>query len=1224
MKQIFFFQEKYLRGMIGGKKTIALCVKTFKRSLALALFGLFTLGAIGTANAQNYYFCTEHNAHDADGFVWNGFYYNSLSLLDESVLPSNHRLPVHKLPAEQNLVIPPTIPLCFYYYHGTPYEKIHHFYDVPVKILQNVYNTSTVDVLTPAAREALLSVTIPSSVEEIRGPVFKDAVNLQQVNFSEGIKVIGSEMFANGGRTFMNCTSLDNVVIPASATLIGVHTFENCTSLQSLTFSVPATSLDIHGNAFNGCTALTTLSLSGNISDKGAFQNCTGLTTIYYNSSETLTNDVGPAFANSPLLTDLYIGADVRQIPGYYFSETSLPSIHFEEGVVKLGRGAFSQCNSLTEITVPASVSVWGNSVGVFQQCTALKKATILSSTIGEYAFRNCPVLQTVDISDNVTAIAKGAFVNCTGLQQVKVHWQTPLDITQTESYNAVFYNVTTANVTLIVPHGTKAAYQAAPVWQDFSIIEDSEPGGIPVTDITGDVPSSIEEKDELLLSEDYYKGSVLYKSWNMGTVSPDNADNKTVTWSVQDEGTTGAVINTLQTYRYLDGQLLRATQSTLTTTAAGTLVLRATVADGTAVGTDFTKDFTVTISEEGNIRYGDGYIYDKTTHKLTLLTNAGTYNWRYDKKIPSQGEGNSFFYQVYDIEIQSTVTDIHSYAFESAMAYNVTVPGSVKTIGDYAFANSFISHATLETGVETIGAQAFFGSVLAGITLPEGLKTIGDGAFRSCMQLSGTISIPASVEYIGSWTFWNNVKLEGIEVASGSQYFSSEEGVLFDAAKEKLVMYPIGNARTSYSVPASVKIIGESSFYYCRNIESITFGENINLIESAAFTACENLSSLTFKSMTSPTLVDFEMIDHGGSFTQTDGSFYRISANGTVYYPEGATGYTKEVFNKATYSNLFDGWSFESVETETFVPVTDITDVPATMTATDTWILRYDNHSKLGTVVPSDATNRDIVWSIQNAGTSGASIVSSSEVVNKYVDGQLVPVTLQLETLHVTAPGTLVLTATVADGLASGTDFTKDFTITVNTPTPPTPPTVHARTPLISGHPQSATVIENEPVTLSVSASVSDGGTLSYQWYINTANSNSGGTAIGGATTSSYSPPTATGGDCYYYVVVTNTNTSVNGAQTATATSDVARVRVSSPTGLEEEAQAKTLKAWTQNGRLHVSGLAVGQMWRVYNISGSLVYHSLAESEEANIILPVRGMYIVQSANAVVKTVYY
>jgi hypothetical protein len=80
----------------------------------------------------------------------------------------------------------------------------------------------------------------------------------------------------------------------------------------------------------------------------------------------------------------------------------------------------------------------------------------------------------------------------------------------------------------------------------------------------------------------------------------------------------------------------------------------------------------------------------------------------------------------------------------------------------------------------------------------------------------------------------------------------------------------------------------------------------------------------------------------------------------------------------------------------------------------------------------------------------------------------------------------------------------------------------------------------------------------------------------------------------------------------------------VSSPIGLEDVPQAKTLKAWTQNGRLHVSGLAVGQVWRVYNISGSLVYHSMADSNEANIVLSVRGIYIVQSANAVVKTMYH
>jgi len=49
------------------------------------------------------------------------------------------------------------------------------------------------------------------------------------------------------------------------------------------------------------------------------------------------------------------------------------------------------------------------------------------------------------------------------------------------------------------------------------------------------------------------------------------------------------------------------------------------------------------------------------------------------------------------------------------------------------------------------------------------------------------------------------------------------------------------------------------------------------------------------------------------------------------------------------------------------------------------------------------------------------------------------------------------------------------------------------------------------------------DGGTLKYQWYKNTTDSNSGGTMISGATSKSYMPPTGTEGTTYYYVMITN-----------------------------------------------------------------------------------------------------
>jgi hypothetical protein len=62
--------------------------------------------------------------------------------------------------------------------------------------------------------------------------------------------------------------------------------------------------------------------------------------------------------------------------------------------------------------------------------------------------------------------------------------------------------------------------------------------------------------------------------------------------------------------------------------------------------------------------------------------------------------------------------------------------------------------------------------------------------------------------------------------------------------------------------------------------------------------------------------------------------------------------------------------------------------------------------------------------------------------------------------------------------------------------------------------------------VSLSINLSIiAEGGpTLTYQWYLNTTASNSGGTLISGATASSYSTPTSlTAGTYYYYCVVTN-----------------------------------------------------------------------------------------------------
>ncbi|NHN31865.1 discoidin domain-containing protein [Paenibacillus agricola] len=150
----------------------------------------------------------------------------------------------------------------------------------------------------------------------------------------------------------------------------------------------------------------------------------------------------------------------------------------------------------------------------------------------------------------------------------------------------------------------------------------------------------------------------------------------------------------------------------------------------------------------------------------------------------------------------------------------------------------------------------------------------------------------------------------------------------------------------------------------------------------------------------------------------------------------------------------------------------------------------------------------------------------------------------------------------------------------------------VNAATPSFDTQPTGSTVNEGDSSpTLSAAASVSDGGALSYQWYSNTTNSNSGGNAIGGATSASYAAPTNAEGTTYYYLVVTNTNKGVNGVQTSTATSNVARLNVnqiapSAPTNL-------TATIGDGQVTLHWNGVSGSVTYDVYEGTASGSYGS-------------------------------
>jgi hypothetical protein len=101
----------------------------------------------------------------------------------------------------------------------------------------------------------------------------------------------------------------------------------------------------------------------------------------------------------------------------------------------------------------------------------------------------------------------------------------------------------------------------------------------------------------------------------------------------------------------------------------------------------------------------------------------------------------------------------------------------------------------------------------------------------------------------------------------------------------------------------------------------------------------------------------------------------------------------------------------------------------------------------------------------------------------------------------------------------------------------------VNAAAPSITAKPNSQTLTTGSNAVLTVAATGS--GTLSYQWYSNTKRSVSGATPVIGATSDSFTIPASVAGTKYYFCVVTNTDNTMSGIKTASATSSIAKIIV-------------------------------------------------------------------------------
>ncbi|MDC0282681.1 leucine-rich repeat protein [Akkermansiaceae bacterium] len=296
---------------------------------------------------------------------------------------------------------------------------------------------------------ASTSITIPDSVTSIGVGTFGQCTSLTSITIPDGVTSIGDWTFSGcsastsitipdsvtsiGFQAFFGCTSLTSISIPDSVTSIGDYAFNSCSSLSTITFlgSAPTVGASIFTNVANGASAIISGEKKASFGGIGTDWNGLTLTcldgalcwlTWTTTGGEVTITDCDEAASGELMIPDTIEGNPVTSIGKSAFSQCkSLTSITIPDGVTSIGLQAFFHCDGLTSITIPNSVTSIG--VQAFVICTNLTSITIPDgvTSIGASAFSQCTSLTSITIPESVTSIGAEAFNRCTSLTSITI-----------------------------------------------------------------------------------------------------------------------------------------------------------------------------------------------------------------------------------------------------------------------------------------------------------------------------------------------------------------------------------------------------------------------------------------------------------------------------------------------------------------------------------------------------------------------------------------------------------------------------------------------------------------------------------------------------------------------------------------------------------------------------------------------------------------------------------
>ena len=197
----------------------------------------------------------------------------------------------------------------------------------------------------------------------------------------------------------------------------------------------------------------------------------------------------------------------------------------------------------------------------------------------------------------------------------------------------------------------------------------------------------------------------------------------------------------------------------------------------------------------------------------------------------------------------------------------SIKLPLTLTTISRKMFDGcTQLSEIVMHEGIKEIKSSAFANcSSLKSITIPSSVRNIDNFAFFYCTSLL-QISVPANVESLGEEAFCGCSSLAKAELLSRTLN-EIPEG-LFDGCKRLTSVTIISDYKSigahafsdcsslpSISIKESVTFIGEDAFSCCHSIKEIIIPRNVTYIGDCAFHSCYAAKSIKCLAANPPTI---------------------------------------------------------------------------------------------------------------------------------------------------------------------------------------------------------------------------------------------------------------------------------------------------------------------------------------------------------------------------------